>query len=285
MNCRQFASIVTELATGRLDSGTIEAAEAHAGECRACRTRFEAEQHLTTALLRLADQDSEARPSVYATEALRGEFDRYSAKRVRASAAARMPLWARFAGIAAMLAVSVWWAARLVEPPRDISTTAQPKPAASESSGVPAQAPPSSEAADFPVNLPEEAPHQVAERELPSRQARAETPSREAVEPTQPDPQAPSGSPETGVVRREVATSFIPLRLGEPLPASSSATLVRVQLSSTALQYFGLAVEPEVSPGLIEADVLLGEDGLARAVRFVSPLTIETAAMMPPDSH
>jgi hypothetical protein len=87
------------------------------------------------------------------------------------------------------------------------------------------------------------------------------------------------------MIRREIATSFIPLRLGEPLPASSSATLVRVRVSSTALQYFGLAAEPEVSPGLVEADVLLGEDGLARAVRFVSPLTVETAALMPPDSH
>jgi len=49
--------------------------------------------------------------------------------------------------------------------------------------------------------------------------------------------------------------------------------LVRLEVSRAALASFGLlpADSLDARPGTVLADVLVGEDGLARAVRFVRP--------------
>ena len=73
--------------------------------------------------------------------------------------------------------------------------------------------------------------------------------------------------PARGSTTREVATGFIPLML-EPDPLERGR-LVRVKLPRSALTVFGLPVSEERSEERIQADVLVGEDGLARAIRFV----------------
>ena len=80
----------------------------------------------------------------------------------------------------------------------------------------------------------------------------------------------------TPAPRGEVATAFFPLTYSS-LPISN-AQLVRVQVPRSALASFGLAPIDVPSPAAggtasatVAADVLVGEDGVARAVRFVSP--------------
>ncbi len=73
-----------------------------------------------------------------------------------------------------------------------------------------------------------------------------------------------AGAAETG---EEVVTDFIPLDDG---PAPTGATsVVRVQLPREALTAFGLPVNEDRTEDLVQADLLLDEDGLTRAVRFV----------------
>ena len=48
-----------------------------------------------------------------------------------------------------------------------------------------------------------------------------------------------------------------------------SGRVVRVQLPRSALARFGLPVNAERAGEPVKADVLLGEDGTARAIRFV----------------
>lgn len=67
----------------------------------------------------------------------------------------------------------------------------------------------------------------------------------------------------------EVVTRFFPLREGEDLTAIENARLVRVELPGTALREVGLPVTAEAANVPVIADVLLGQDGLARAIRFV----------------
>jgi hypothetical protein len=70
--------------------------------------------------------------------------------------------------------------------------------------------------------------------------------------------------------REETATAFLPL-IYSNVPITNGQ-VVRMEVPRTALASFGLAsidVRDGSSSGTVLADVLVGEDGLARAVRFV----------------
>ena len=74
----------------------------------------------------------------------------------------------------------------------------------------------------------------------------------------------------SAVAGREVVTDFLPLPFsGVP---TSTTHIVRLEVPRRALSSFGLgsfdAVDPSAS-AMVLADVLIGDDGLARAVRFV----------------
>ena len=75
--------------------------------------------------------------------------------------------------------------------------------------------------------------------------------------------------PPAAVVTREVATDFLPLMYAD-VP-TSDAYIVRMEVPRSALVAFGLASAELPGPGrdTIDADVLVGMDGIARAVRFV----------------
>ncbi len=80
----------------------------------------------------------------------------------------------------------------------------------------------------------------------------------------------PARSSETRVT--EVTTDFMPL-VYSSVP-STNLQVVRLAVPRTALVSFGLTPpEPleRASADTVLADVLVGDDGLARAVRFVRP--------------
>jgi hypothetical protein len=86
----------------------------------------------------------------------------------------------------------------------------------------------------------------------------------------QSDLQEPYVENYAGFDQSEVATEFFPLSYGEPMSSSlEGGQLVRVQLPRTTLLSFGFPMSQERAPEPIKADVLVGEDGLARAIRFV----------------
>ncbi|MCB9385875.1 MAG: hypothetical protein H6509_14795 [Bryobacterales bacterium] len=61
---------------------------------------------------------------------------------------------------------------------------------------------------------------------------------------------------------------FLLLDYGRPTNEITPGRLVRVTLPPSAPAWFGLPVDPAAHEG-IEADVLLGDDGVAQAVRLV----------------
>ena len=73
--------------------------------------------------------------------------------------------------------------------------------------------------------------------------------------------------PVRAPVKREIMTNFIPVMV-DPDPFERGR-LVRVKLPRSALTAFGLQLNEDRSDERIQADVLVGEDGLARAIRFV----------------
>jgi hypothetical protein len=75
-------------------------------------------------------------------------------------------------------------------------------------------------------------------------------------------------APPPAPVRSEIATEFIPLVYGESL-AEEPQQVVRVRLPRAALASFGLPVDEERGSERVQADVVFGGDGMARAIRFV----------------
>lgn len=72
---------------------------------------------------------------------------------------------------------------------------------------------------------------------------------------------------------REMATAFFPLTYST-VPMSGGR-LVRLEVPRATLRAYGLYRESDAASRSVLADVLVGDDGLARAVRFVRPLTHE----------
>ncbi len=78
-----------------------------------------------------------------------------------------------------------------------------------------------------------------------------------------PGKAVPAPQPEA----REVVTDFFPLL--NPAPSLGRGQMLRVQLPAAAMQTVGLPVREENLGDLVQADVLVGEEGMPRAIRFV----------------
>jgi hypothetical protein len=80
---------------------------------------------------------------------------------------------------------------------------------------------------------------------------------------------APIAVPAPGAPPPEIASEFLPLAYsGVPV---TDGRIVRLAVPRAALASFGLAPLDSSEAGTAMADVIVGEDGLARAVRFVRP--------------
>jgi len=97
-----------------------------------------------------------------------------------------------------------------------------------------------------------------------------------AVAVRTPEPLKPADPPRRAVraeaiqaaAPEEIDTPFFPL-LDAP-PPFERGELVRVSLPASAMRVVGLPVREESLEEPVLADVLIGEEGMARAIRFVS---------------
>jgi hypothetical protein len=69
---------------------------------------------------------------------------------------------------------------------------------------------------------------------------------------------------------KEVTTEFFALM--EDPPPFERGELLRVSVPASAMRSVGLPVSEEHLDDVVQADVLVGEEGLARAIRFVNRL-------------
>jgi hypothetical protein len=75
--------------------------------------------------------------------------------------------------------------------------------------------------------------------------------------------------PPAAVASEEAATPFFPLPFSDAALPLDQASVIRVELPRSALEWTGLPVEENRREERIRADLVLGADGLARAIRFV----------------
>ena len=76
----------------------------------------------------------------------------------------------------------------------------------------------------------------------------------------------PTAKPATDKL---AATPFIALPYGGDPAAGQGEIVVRVEMPRSAMRLVGMAVSEERERERVQADVVLGTDGLARAVRFI----------------
>jgi hypothetical protein len=104
------------------------------------------------------------------------------------------------------------------------------------------------------------------------------SPAAASVAPVNPtvEPEREVTTPQRKAARvrarrpREVVTEFFPLI--DVAPPFERGELVRVNLPASVLRTVGLPVSEDRLTDRVEADVLVGEEGLARAIRFVKPV-------------
>jgi len=89
--------------------------------------------------------------------------------------------------------------------------------------------------------------------------------------PAAPSPVAASIVPAATVpapAPREMVTEFFPLM--DPAPPIDRGAILRVRVPVSAMQAVGLPVREERLNDLVQADVVVGEEGLPRAIRFIT---------------
>jgi len=102
------------------------------------------------------------------------------------------------------------------------------------------------------------------------------SPAAAALSASKPAPQPAPAQTKTAALPSdqaqgsEVAMNFYRLPDADILPPLDSATIVRVRLPISSLRLMGVPVNEDRADESVQADVLLGQDGLARGVRFVN---------------
>ena len=82
-------------------------------------------------------------------------------------------------------------------------------------------------------------------------------------------PKSVALAPDTTALFDETTAGFYPLPDADGLPPVESAMVVRVQMPMASLELIGFPINQDRVADRVEAEVLLGQDGLARAVRLV----------------
>ena len=87
--------------------------------------------------------------------------------------------------------------------------------------------------------------------------------------PRRPAARRAQNSEVANHVTREIATDFMPLGYLNPATLQDGGQIIRVELPRSTLMNFGLPVNMDRYHEKLKADVFIGVDGLAHAIRFV----------------
>jgi len=254
MNCEDFSNVIVDIARAQLLEACVRvAALDHAGSCDHCRVRLAAEQKLSKDLRAV----SEAMKSFGAAPQIDARV--IAAWRSRSAVfksrmRQRRKAWAAVAAVVLLLlGLGVRWRHGLLKPG---SPTVNQTPTAEMQPSTPKSLP------KLPSNSPIKTvqvaiahkPKSVASRALTLRSAKTGHGSTLS---------------NTGDVKNEIATDFFSVGDTSALSLADGGQLVRVELPRSALMRFGLPVNTDRTSDIVKADVLVGSDGIARAIRFV----------------
>ncbi len=245
MKCHSLRDAIVEMARGEhAGSGTLAAIESHLEHCAACAALLERERRLSRGLRALSAAAPPAPSEALSRRLLDAFAERQPVQPVVARGASRMAGngWLRAAAAVVVAAGGVLlWSSTGNKPANDrprgestsvaeIRTPEAVQPAASVQS-----------AADIRQGSP---------TAHASRQPRR---SRQRALPA---------------VVRPVGFMALPGAAG--LPDFESGEIVRIEIPLTSLPTYGIEILPDAQGSPVEADLLVGQDGQARAIRLVT---------------
>ncbi|MFN2454829.1 MAG: hypothetical protein ABR577_11475 [Pyrinomonadaceae bacterium] len=301
MNCQKFEATINDLARACVMDAALNAEmQKHAAACGRCAARLADERALSQGLRAVmeASETVETPPHIEAT--LRAAFrhraaqaqgfssyanapletiEGFKAKQLVPRALARQTMMAIAAAL--VLACLTFPARLLYAPSTEITETptisvAQSSPQAVVSA-APAFAPsPGIQSAapsrDFVAAQSSYSTSQANFKNASDRTGRvfvAEAMRRGERAKSTPGSAPAADAALSSAGETEIATDFLPLVDADSLTTQDGGQLVRVKLPRSALLAFGLPMNIERADEPVKADVVVGEDGLARAIRFV----------------
>jgi len=255
MNCQRFDDIINDVAREQIMDATLRhEAFRHIGECPTCAARLNDEQALTRQLqdfaLTTKSMSAPERVEAHLLEA----FDSQSLVRrqpVRRASGSRywLAAVAALVLIACALFIARSWQTR---PPQQAGVTNLPERPEADRHEVSAAS-----SLRPPAEKENQNQHPTVFRARSTRY-RKERPLSPA-----------SNALAANLLNTEITTDFLPVTYGSMANLDAGGQIVRVELPRTTMANFGLPVNMERSDERIKADVLLGVDGLAHAIRFV----------------
>src|SRR5688572_4236924 len=258
MNCQIFENVVVDLARlTPLEASVRDAALAHCEDCDKCVRRLNEEKLLTGGLMALASEMKTAIVPHHVQQnllsVLRQQIVAPQPERANHS-------W-RYLTVAAviLLAVALGIVGYKMRQAPPVDSQAGLTPATERPVPI-APTPPIKDSAEVPTIKRKPTP-MVAKRQRPGKfraNASARSTFVSVVVGTVTDSEA-----------SEVVSPFMPLGDTNPANIQEGAQVVRVELPRYAMARFGLPVNMERYDERVKADVWLGADGLARAIRFV----------------
>jgi hypothetical protein len=243
MKCREFAELVIELARDQMPDAAARAqALSHAELCIGCAARL-AEERAWLANVRvvttaLAQQQAPARVEAVLLAALRAQHQHAPTLKPQPT------LWLswRFAAVAAALLLVVGLAGvawmKFGGQSQSQEALRLPVPPMSSTPPVPA-----------PIQVAAQAP-------TPVRNALRRVSPRRLIRPPVTPPSEPS------------APFYSLVEAGQMAPLESGR-IVRIEVPTAELVKLGVPLTETTLTQPVQADLLLGQDGLARAIRFV----------------
>ncbi len=289
MNCQIFETLINDLTRQSvMDAATRAEALAHAEICTRCAARLRDEHVLTGGLRALMATSETIEAPLRVEQALRAAFCEHTTQSqalpfvtkplaVEPARAEFASHWIRrAAAIAAALLIAIMTLAlRSSYAPPTARDAAANKAGSDQSSSLLVKV-------DSALPVSANDPAETIDAELypnkPRNKIVSETNYAEHFVVTQAAHRSrrgrsaasvPAIDEGTGADEGEIATDFLPLTDASNLSAEDGGQLVRVELPRSALLTFGLPMNIERADEPVKADVLVGQDGMARAIRFV----------------
>lgn len=264
MNCNSFENLVNDLAREQMMEAAVrDAAIRHTAHCASCAARLNDEQQLTVGLKQLSAATQEVAASPEAQARLLAEFrnQRLSATPIVLLKFKRRSVatyWAYAAVAAALLFVSgigvMYLRVAGEQTPSGITAqVANPSVSPVDPSASNITNPTVSVSPTSPIR-----PRRSSKLPTPAR----DQSSRSTTTVAQADLLASNNE-------REITTEFIPIGYSGAPTVQDGGQLVRVELPRSTMARFGLPVNMERYDERVKADLWLGADGFARAIRFV----------------